>query len=571
MLERIEIHDFALIENIVMEPGRGLLVLTGETGAGKSILIDAISALSGGRTSRDMVRHGQASATVEALFSLSPGQLPADVAQDLGLDEKEMPELILSREISAAGKSVCRINGRLTTLTQLRDVASSLIDIHGQHDQQAIFRVDSHLPLLDRFAGEPVAACLAGYADLLQRYRRCREAMRELGSDPGERARQIDLLSYQTREIAAAAIRPNEDEELTERRRVLGHAEKIREALLESAEILSGDDPSSVMGGIGTVLSRLSAAARLDSSLTDLDEALRSAQDILQTASSDLRAALDAYDADPDELERIDERLDVLHKLKRKYGGSLASVAAFLEKASAQLEKLSGGEARYDQLQAEQARLAAALLASARELSDKRRAAATGLETKIARELHDLGMAGVRFSVQFADLPGQPSSFPASGLDMVEFLLSANPGEPLRPLARIASGGEASRIMLAIKTILADVDQVPVLIFDEIDTGVSGQTAGKVGEKMMALAQGRQVFCITHMAQIAAMADEHWLIEKQLSGGRTRTELRLLLESERETELARLLSGGVGDQAARQLAVQLRCQAESVRGRPVRS
>ncbi|NLB44203.1 MAG: DNA repair protein RecN, partial [Clostridiaceae bacterium] len=557
--------------NIVMEPGRGLLVLTGETGAGKSILIDAISALSGGRTSRDMVRYGQASATVEALFSLSPGQLPADVGQDLGLDEKGRSELILSREISAAGKSVCRINGRLTTLTQLRDVASSLIDIHGQHDQQAIFRVDSHLPLLDRYAGEPVAACLAGYADLLQRYRRCREAMRELGSDPGERARQIDLLSYQTREIAAAAIRPNEDEELTERRRVLGHAEKIREALLESAEILSGDDPSSVMGGIGTVLSRLSAAARLDSSLTDLDEALRSAQDILQTASSDLRAALDAYDADPDELERIDERLDVLHKLKRKYGGSLASVAAFLEKASAQLEKLSGGEARYDQLQAEQARLAAALLASARDLSDKRRAAATGLETKIARELHDLGMAGVRFSVQFADLPGQPSSFPASGLDTVEFLLSANPGEPLRPLARIASGGEASRIMLAIKTILADVDQVPVLIFDEIDTGVSGQTAGKVGEKMMALAQGRQVFCITHMAQIAAMADEHWLIEKQLSGGRTRTELRLLLESERETELARLLSGGVGDQAARQLAVQLRCQAESVRGRPVRS
>ena len=427
------------------------------------------------------------------------------------------------------------------------------------------------MPFLTRFAEKPVAACLAGYADLLQRYRRCREAMRELGSDPGERARQLDLLSYQTREIAAAAIRPNEDEELTERRPVLGHAEKIREALLESAEILSGDDPSSVMGGIGTVLSRLSAAARLDSSLTDLDEALRSAQDILQTASSDLRAALDAYDADPDELERIDERLDVLHKLKRKYGGSLASVAAFLEKASAQLEKLSGGEARYDQLQAEQARLAAALLASARDLSDKRRAAATGLETKIARELHDLGMAGVRFSVQFADLPGQPSSFPASGLDTVEFLLSANPGEPLRPLARIASGGEASRIMLAIKTILADVDQVPVLIFDEIDTGVSGQTAGKVGEKMMALAQGRQVFCITHMAQIAAMADEHWLIEKQLSAGRTRTELRLLLESERETELARLLSGGVGDQAARQLAVQLRCQAESVRGRPVRS
>ncbi len=571
MLERIEIHDFALIEKIVMEPGRGLLVLTGETGAGKSILIDAISALSGGRTSRDMVRYGQASASVEALFSLSPGQLPAALGADLGLDDEDLPELILSREISAGGKSVCRVNGRLTTLTLLRDVASALIDIHGQHDQQAIFRVESHLHLLDRYAGEPVEASLDAYTELLQRYRRCRDAIRELGSDPGERARQIDLLSYQTREIAAAAIRPQEDEALTERRRVLGHAGKIRDALLESHEILAGDEPSSVMGGIAAVLARLSAAARLDTSLSDLDEALRSAQDILQTASSDLRAACDAYDADPAELEQIDERLDVLHRLKRKYGGSLEAVAAFQERASAQLEKLSGGEARYDQLQAEQARLAAALLAAAGKLSDNRRAAASGLETKIARELEDLGMAGVRFCVQFADLPRQPASFPTSGLDTVEFLLAANPGEPLRPLARIASGGEASRIMLAIKTILADVDQVPVLIFDEIDTGVSGQTAGKVGEKMMALARGRQVFCITHMAQIAAMADEHWLIEKQLAGGRTRTELRLLLEAERETELARLLSGGVGDQAARQLAVQLRGQAESVRGRPART
>lgn len=565
MLTRIEIRDFALIEKIVMEPGRGLLILTGETGAGKSIIIDAIGALSGGRISRDMVRHGQPAATIEAVFQIDPAMLPDSLAVDLGLDQDD---LILSREIAASGKSVCRINGRLTAMTALRELASCLIDIHGQHDQQAIFQVDRHLQILDHYAGDKVDQAKAAYLGLLGKYKACQKEINALGSDPAERARQIDLLRYQVDEITAAAVKPGEDETLTARRRILSHAEKILAALTESHERLSGDQGESVLMGIGAVLSSLDQVLRHADEIGGIAEAIRNAQDILQTAASDLRAACETFESDPGELERIDERLDILYRLKKKYGGSLQAVGVFLDRAAEKLDRLSGGEARYEQLLAEKAQLAQQLLAAARRLSEQRRQAATGMEGKIAGELADLGMKGVRFAVAFTDIGPDPAAFPEQGLDQVEYLLSANPGEPLRPLARIASGGEASRIMLAIKTILADVDQIPVLIFDEIDTGVSGQTAGKVGARLMQLARGRQIFCITHMAQIAAMADEHWLIEKQVQSGRTRTGLRQLLEEERQTELARLLSGGIADETARQLAAQLRLQAKP---QPLRS
>lgn len=586
MLTRIEIHDFALIEKIIMEPGRGLLILTGETGAGKSIVIDAIGALSGGRIARDMIRHGQPSASVEAVFQVDRVWLPAGLAEDTGLfadepdaageasgdepfpddetgsppDNLQQAEVILSREIFANGKSVCRINGKLTTMTVLRALASCLIDIHGQHDQQAIFQVDRHLQILDHYAGALVAEAQAIYRSLLGRYRSCLKEIDALGSDPGKRARQIDLLAYQVHEITAAAVRPDEDETLTARRQILAHAEKIQAAATEGYERLAGDQGDSVLAGISAVLASLDTVLRHADAIGDIAEAVRNAQDILQTAALDLRAACEIFESDPHELEQVDERLDLLYRLKKKYGGSLRAVSEFLDQASANLERLNSGEARYEQLLTQKEKLAQKLWQAAAQLSEKRRQAAAGMEKRIAAELADLGMKDVRFAVSFADLPQDPAGFSDKGLDQVEFLLSANPGEPLRPLAKIASGGEASRMMLAIKTILADADQIPVLIFDEIDTGVSGQTAGKVGVKLMQLAKGRQVFCITHMAQIAAMADEHWLIEKSVRDGRTRTDVRRLPEEEGETELARLLSGGVADQTARQLASQLRRQ-----------
>ncbi len=568
MLTHIEIRDFALIEKIVMEPGKGLLVLTGETGAGKSILIDAIGALTGGRVLRDMVRHGQDQASVTAVFQVDPALIPPDLNDSLGLVDPNEPdrsenmlEIILSREIAAGGKSVCRINGRITTQANLRALAACLIDIHGQHDQQSIFRVDSHLALLDRYGGLAVAEARDIYQQVLRRYQTCVKEMKRLGSDPGERARQIDLLAYQVNEIRTAALKQNEDERLAARQKVLAHAETIQKQLQNAYDQLTGDQSESVLTGIGEVLVSLKEVHRHTDELLDVDEAVRNAQDILQTAASDLRAAAEQFEADPAMRARIEERLDLIYRLKRKYGGSLAAIEQYHMKAQARLDELNGGEARYAQLAEEQAKLEKALLEKAGILSEKRHEAATSLEKEIARELADLGMKSVRFSVLFEKVDLHAPAYPEQGLDDIEFLLSANPGEPMRPLARIASGGEASRIMLAIKSILAHVDQIPVLIFDEIDTGVSGQTAARVGEKMRQLAGERQVFCITHMAQIAAMADEHMLIEKQVADGRTRTALRRLTEQEQEQELARLLSGGIADETARSLASQMRSRA----------
>lgn len=613
MLTRIEIKDFALIEQIVLEPGRGLLILTGETGAGKSILIDAIGALTGGRVARDMIRHGAAQASAEAIFQIDAGLMPAALLAQLGItpdapdspdapdtpdspdapdaqDSRDAPdaqgqlgepdapddpvregsqagslELILSREISLSGKSACRINGRLVSLGLLREVSEYLIDIHGQHDQQVIFRVDSHLQLLDRFGGDTVTKAWQAYAEQLRLYQDCLKEMDSLGEDPAERARQLDLLSYQAQEIASADIRPGEEEQLSQRRRIVANGEKIRATLSEAYENLAGDSPQSLLAGLGEVMARLDAVTRRTQALAATGEKVAGAIDGLQDAAAELRSFLDGIDMDPEELERLDERLDLLFRLKKKYGGSEEAVLAYLRQTQERLDRLNGGEARYGQLLAEKERLEQELRQKAALLSQIRRQAGGHMEHLISSELADLGMKGVQFSVRFADLPDQPRHFNRTGMDQVEFLISANPGEPLRPLARIASGGEASRTMLAIKTILAQADRIPVLIFDEIDTGVSGRTAGKVGEKLLQLAQGRQIFCITHMAQIAAMADEHWLIEKSTDGSRTRTVLRGLDADQRESELARLLSGGVGDETARRLAGQLLIRSRQVR------
>jgi DNA repair protein RecN (Recombination protein N) len=574
MLSRIEIRDFALIEQISLEPGSGLLILTGETGAGKSILIDAIGALSGGRIARDMVRHGAAQAAIDGIFHIDAGLVPLDLIEQLGLNLAPDPdeeagtgilELVVSREVTASGKSTCRINGRLTALTALRALMPYLIDIHGQHDQQAIFAVDSHLPLLDRYAGEMISADLSAYRQLVASYQACLAELNTLGQDPASRARQVDLLTYQIEEIAAAGLRVGEDERLSSKRRVIANAGKIREALAEAYERLSGDAPDSLQAGLGVVLACLATVSRHTRDLSDTGVQLELAMEQLQAASADIRTWLDGADFDPAELDRIDERLDGLFRLKKKYGGSIDAVLAWQTRAEAELQRLSDGEARYARLSDEKEQLARRLSGLAGQLSRSRRLAAARMEEQIGRELLDLGMKDVRFAVAFADLPEAPEHFGRHGLDQVEFLLSANPGEPLRPLARIASGGEASRIMLAIKTILAQADRIPVLIFDEIDSGVSGRTAGRVGEKLLQLAKDRQIFCITHMAQIAAMADEHYLIEKKVHLDRSRTVIEHLDRARREQELSRLLSGGVADATARQLAGQLLEQADRLK------
>ena len=565
MLTRVEIRDFALIEHVCLEPGQGLLILTGETGAGKSILIDAIGALTGGRISRDMIRHGASFAAVEAVFEITRNMLPDELIEQLDMSDEPVQELILAREIASSGKSTCRINGRLASLSLLKEIAQYLIDIHGQHDQQAIFRIDSHLQLLDRFGGEPVSSAWQFYLDLLQHFQACLKEIAALGSDPAERARQLDLLKYQFDEINDAALKEDEDELLAQRRRIIANAAKVREALTDACELIAGDQSESILARLSLAAVRVDAVNRQTGALDETAARLTEAIDMLEDAAAELRDFLEDSDADPEELERLDERLDLIFRLKKKYGGSVAAVLEYGRLAEENFERLSGGEARYEQLQTEKEQWRRKLIQAGRQLSALRREAGSRLEQLICSELADLGMKNARFEVHFADIAESPATFSRSGLDEVEFLLSANRGEPVRQLARIASGGEASRIMLAIKTILAQADRIPVLIFDEIDTGVSGRTAGKVGEKLLQLSSGRQIFCITHMAQIAAMADQHWLIEKNSDLNRTWTVLKELDPADRESELARLLSGGIGDDAAHQLAGSLLDQARLTR------
>jgi DNA repair protein RecN (Recombination protein N) len=563
MLSRIEIHDFALIEKATLTPGPGLLILTGETGAGKSILIDAISALGGERVSRDMIRYGQPKASIEAVFEDAVAFLPAELSEQLGL-EKGDEELILSREINVSGKSICRVNGRLVSLALLQELAGWLIDIHGQHDQQSIFKTALHLQLLDRFGGRAVAGPLAAYQSIYQQYQACLRELDDLGRDPAQRARLRDMLQYQVREIEDAGIKPLEDELLTERRRVAANAGKIIEALAEAGELLDGDSEDSILARLGQVVKDLEQAGRHLNQMAVTSGQVREVLYLLQGAAGDIIKAVDAVEADPGELEQIDERLDKLFRIKQKYGGTLTAVLEFGREARLRLEQMEHGDARYEHLLRERDQLQAQLIEQGSQLSEARRQAAAGLERQITGELGSLNMKGVLFVVQFQPAGGS-GSFERTGMDKVEFLLSANAGEPPRPLVRIASGGEASRIMLAIKSILASADRVPVLIFDEIDSGVSGRTAGRVAEKLQQLSRGRQVFCITHLAQIAAMADQHLLIEKTVNDGMTRTQLHLLDEESRKSELARLLSGGVGHAAAQDLAATL--IAESMRFR----
>ncbi len=592
MLVQVEITDFALIDRAVLAPGAGLTVLTGETGAGKSILIDAISVLCGSRASRELIRHGKDKAVIEAVFEGDLDCLPGKLLSELGLKETadagretenetggvekarpdEPDELILTREVQASGRTVCRLNGRLIPLSLLRELSSSLIDIHGQHDQQAIFRSEMHLQLLDRFGKEAIAEAKRPYQEALRAWRQCRRQMTELGDDPAQRERMLDMLRYQVQEIEAANIKPQEDERLSERRRLLANAEKIIQSLSEAYDLLTEDQPLSVLTALGLISEKTGAAARHVRGLEETHQQVEEGLILLQSAADDIRTRLDGLELDPAQLDQIDERLDLLYRLKQKHGGSLEMVLRFFEQAKQKLESLDAGEAAYEKLLQRRRQLEERLIELGSALTQARREQANLLEKAIAAQLKDLGMPNIRFAVTFQPrLLAQnrqdsgKASFKAQGMDDVAFEFSANPGEPLKPLSKIASGGEASRIMLAIKVILAQADQIPVLIFDEIDSGVSGHTADRVAEKLMKLSRRRQVFCITHLAQIAAMADAHLFVMKSATDNRTSSTLTVLNQNQRSEELGRLLSGGTGQQEARQLADRMLRQACRIR------
>ena len=534
MLSSLQIENVAVIQKAEVHFEPGLNVLTGETGAGKSILIDSINAILGNRTSKDLVRTGAAKAVIRAAFEQVPPAV-LDKLEQSGYERSEA--LLLSREITAEGKSSCRINGMPATAAVLRELCGGLININGQHDSVGLLNPAHHLGILDDYAQNRTV--FQEYYALYRELVRVKRELDALITDEAEKQRKIDLLQYQVQEIEDAGLTAGEEQALENRRKVLSNASAIRDRLAQSYALLSGsDDAAGAVDLLGEASNAVDAAAQLDPALTAAAGRLLDLYYNAKDVAADLIGRLDTYDTNDAELDEVEQRLDLLYRLKRKYGSTVEDVIAFGQKAREELDNIQHSQQRYDALQAEKLRLYTKAREKAEVLTQTRLKAFEELNTRISGTLDFLNMPGVRMTLRHTRGP-----LASHGQDSVEFYISTNPGEAPKPLAKIASGGELSRITLAIKNAMADKDAVPTVIYDEIDSGVSGKAAGRIGEVLRQSAQGHQILCITHTAQIAALADCHLLIQKNVSNERTYTEIHPLDENGRVEALARLISG----------------------------
>jgi len=534
MLSCLQIENVAVIQKAEVHFQPGLNVLTGETGAGKSILIDSINAILGNRTSKDLVRTGASKAVIRASFAQIP-DVVLDKLEAAGYERSA--ELLLSREITAEGKSSCRINGMPTTAAVLRELCGGLININGQHDSVGLLNPAHHLSILDDYAQN--AKLYQEYYVLYRSLVKVKKELDAMITDEAEKQRRIDLLSYQVQEIEEAGLTAGEEQTLESRRKVLANASTIRDRVAKAHALLSGDDDTpGTVDLLGEASNAMDTAAQLDESLSGVSGTLMDLYYSAKDAAAELIDRLDAYDTNDAELDEIEQRLDLLYRLKRKYGDTVEDIIAFGQKAREELEQIQFSEQRHDQLQAEKLRLYGLAREKAEALTQTRLKAFDELNARITDTLQFLNMPGVRMTLHHARGP-----LASHGQDSVEFYISTNAGEAPKPLARIASGGELSRITLAIKNALADRDAVPTVIYDEIDSGVSGKAAGRIGEVLRQSAQGHQILCITHTAQIAALADCHLLIQKNVTNDRTYTEIHPLDTEGRVEALARLISG----------------------------
>ena len=534
MLSCLQIENVAVIQKAEVHFQPGLNVLTGETGAGKSILIDSINAILGNRTSKDLVRTGASKAVIRASFAQIP-DVVLDKLEAAGYERSA--ELLLSREITAEGKSSCRINGMPTTTAVLRELCGGLININGQHDSVGLLNPAHHLSILDDYAQN--AKLYQEYYVLYRSLVKVKKELDAMITDEAEKQRRIDLLSYQVQEIEEAGLTAGEEQTLEARRKVLANASTIRDRVAKAHALLSGDDDTpGAVDLLGEASNAMDTAAQLDESLSGVSGTLMDLYYSAKDAAAELIDRLDAYDTNDAELDEIEQRLDLLYRLKRKYGDTVEDIIAFGQKAREELEQIQFSEQRHDQLQAEKLRLYGLAREKAEALTQTRLKAFDELNSRITDTLQFLNMPGVRMTLHHARGP-----LASHGQDSVEFYISTNAGEAPKPLARIASGGELSRITLAIKNALADRDAVPTVIYDEIDSGVSGKAAGRIGEVLRQSAQGHQILCITHTAQIAALADCHLLIQKNVTNDRTYTEIHPLDTEGRVEALARLISG----------------------------
>ncbi len=583
MLVELNISNFAIIDNLHLRLGPGFNALTGETGAGKSIIIDALGALLGSKIGPEFVRHGSQTARVEGLFDLTDlhptplGQLRTILLESGLADGEDGNEdaIIITREIHSSGRTVARVNGRLVNLPTLQQIGELLVDVHGQSEHVSLLRPATHIDLLDQYAG--LAAERRTMAELVARLRATARELRDLQRDERELARRADLLTYQVEEINRANIRPGEDEELARERSRLLNSEKLSAlcdsiySLLIEAETVGEEGGYAVRGGtstgrmavpapsasirdmLGDASAMLAELARLDPSMEQHQTTIDALYDSVEELGRVMRAYRESIEHDPARLEEIEERLSLLHELKRKYGPTLEDVIAFGERAAQELDTITHSEERVAALQEECERLGKEIGELAAHMSAIREQAGERLARAVEGAMKDLLMGSTRFRVditqapdeQGVPLPGRAGrwAFSEKGVDRVEFLISPNPGEPLKPLARIASGGETSRLMLALKSILSEADLTPTLVFDEVDVGVGGRSGGVVGEKLWGLTTSHQVLCITHLPQIAAFADSHFKITKQVVGERTRTQVEELGPQEQEQEIAAMLGG----------------------------
>ena len=532
MLSFLHIENIAVIEQADISFDRGFNVLTGETGAGKSIVIDAISAIVGERAYRDMIRTGTQKASVRGVFTQVP-ELPWFAENGVTYD----PETVIQREIYLDGKNVCRVNGALVTVSILHKLGLQLINIHGQHDSAALFEEENHLTFLDDYAGNE--ALRQSYREDYDLVAELRRKIDKMTMDEGEKLRRMETLKYQITEIEKAAPEPGEDIALEERRKLLQNAEKLSQGMDEAVQCLYGDDDSEGAAGLLAqaeyALARLS---RFSDSFASLHERVSDLKYQVQDAAEEARDARDGLSFSADELERIESRLDVLHRLRRKYGASCEEILAYLEQAKKELDDMEFADDHLEKLKKKLEKAEAEAWKRAEVLRKNRKENAEAMSARILGELAQLDMPRVRFACNFRELELTPS-----GADAVAFYMSANAGEALKPLSKVASGGELARIMLAMKNVLAEKDQIGCLIFDEVDTGVSGRAAQKVAEKLRSLARFKQVLCVTHLPQLAALADTHLLISKAERNGRTYTSVTPLDKEGRKRELARIIGG----------------------------
>ncbi|NPV41543.1 MAG: DNA repair protein RecN [Anaerolineae bacterium] len=563
MLKELRIENFAIIHQLELKFEPGLTTFTGETGAGKSILLDAIEALIGGRAETGMIRSDVERANLEALFSMPPDhkQEIIQLLDSEGLYEGE-PNILLNREIRREGRNIARINGRVVNVSLMKELGAYLVDIHGQSEHLSLLTVRQHLQLLDRFADD--RAALDEYQQSYHVLKATQQELKDLRQAEQDAARMSDLLNYQIQEIDAAKLRVGEEDELREELSRLANAEKLSSLAKQAYSLLEEDSPETpaINSMLGQVVSAVRALANIDKSLEPLADQCENISSLSSDTSRDLQNYLEAIEYNPKRLEQTENRLALINTLKRKYGENEQAILDFAEKARLQLNRITNAEERIGELEALEAAQLAETARKALTLSEARKSAAAAMGGQVERELADLHMAGARFAVdmQFkaveSGLPlddGSQVKFDERGIDQVEFLIAPNPGEGLKPLVKIASGGETSRLMLALKNVLAKADTIPTLIFDEIDQGIGGRIGAMVGEKLWQLGNRHQVLCVTHLPQLAAYGNHHYHVYKQVQDGRTMTKVEELTADRRRVELA-LMFGG--DSEANQSAAQ---------------